>query len=152
MNERPNLTKIAFDLASKLCLSDSERIMIEDAMKSVYEQLPNSKSGASALINGLLSHKSNIYYVKSSLQRRRGSIYREYRTQIDNKFTILTRQGRPSREAIHSEIHSQSGDLRAKRDVIDELDEAIDILDMVISMIDSKMRIVDSKRFDLGDA
>lgn len=149
--ELPNVESVANDLATELNLSDTERAMVIDAMKIIYTPLPSSKSGASALIDELLGHKSNVFYIKSSISRKKGAIYRSYRSQVDNKFMILTRQGRPSKDAIYSEIHAQSGDLRNKRDDMDRLDECISVLDMIISMIDSKMRIVDSKRFDLGD-
>lgn len=147
--DRDSIKEIATRVATSLNLSDMEYDMLRDAMLSVYKELPNSKSGASTLNDELLSHKSNLVYMISSIKRTKGKMYREYRRTVDNKFTILVRQGRPSKDAIMSEIHSQSADLRNSRDHIDEMDELIGFIESVISLIENKMRIVDNKRYDL---
>ena len=70
--------------------------------------------------------------------------------QYNTMFTLGTKKGLPSKQAIESEMYHMSADMRAYRDKLDDIDSLVGFLDSYNSLIDSTIRTLENRRYDLG--
>ena len=130
-------------------LSELEQEMIVNAVELLRSPIPDSKTKMIKTIDEFLVAKSNLNYLMTKLKQLRATINSPYRKEVENKMMILVRQGRPSKDAIYSEIHSLSPALQESRDKLESIDRALELLAFQLNLIDSKTRNIDNFMYEL---
>lgn len=140
---------IISQVKSHIDISEYEGTMINQALSHSREPLPSSKSSSANMVDTLINDKSNLSYIVTRLKERRLEANKSYRKDHELKYVQLTRMGRPSREAIISEIHSLDASMQVRRDELESLDQVIEVIGIQISIIDSKIRNIERRSYDL---
>lgn len=130
-------------------LSDYESNMIRTSMQLVQLDPPSTKLAITERINTLNRSKSDLQYLILKSQEIRRSYNIPYTNEYNKQFTVLTRMNRPSKQAIESEMHFQSAELRDARDKIADIDTLIEFLRSYLGYLDAAIRVLESRKFDV---
>jgi len=130
-------------------LSEYEQRMISDSLEIPYKSVTNSKVVLSDRIDEAIKCKSDLNYIIMKLKNKRKEVSIPYNVKYNKLFTILTRQGRPSRAAIESEINYTNPDMAQSYNTIENLDDIISFLESHLSLIDMVIRNYENRRYNL---
>lgn len=147
VNYNQILNEILDNVSSVLDLSDYEKTMITDGLLIVRKPLPSTKLKASEDLANITKSCSDYNYILTKLRSARLKVLATYKPEYDKKFTILTRQGRPSREAISSEIHYTNPDMSTQRSLLEKIDSVEEFLKFQLSVLDKYYRAIDSRQY-----
>lgn len=131
-------------------VSDYELNMIRDSMRIIMMEPPSTKLLVTERISQLTACKSNLQYLMLKIRDIRRSYNIPFVNQYNTMFTLGTKKGLPSKQAIESEMYHTSADMRAYRDKLDDIDSLVGFLDSYNSLIDSTIRTLENRRYDLG--
>lgn len=130
-------------------LSEYELKMVSDSLELPYRPVSNSKVLISDRIDEAIKSKSDLNYIIIKLKNKRKLISIPYNSEYNKLFTILTRQNRPSKQAIDSEIKYTKPDMSEKSDLINDYDEIIEFFENHKSLIDMLIRNYENRRYEL---
>ena len=105
-------------------LSSEEMMMVKTAIKNIHEMSPVDKPAIFSRMSNIITASEDLSWVTMIVTRKLNSVKSEIKAIKDPEFTILSRQGRPSTQAIEHEIrfmHSELLDLENKKDVLDNV-------------------------------
>lgn len=131
-------------------VSDYELNMIRDSMRIIMMEPPSTKLLVTERISQLTACKSDLQYLMLKIRDIRRSYNIPFVNQYNTMFTLGTKKGLPSKQAIESEMYHMSADMRAYRDKLDDIDSLVGFLDSYSSLIDSTIRTLENRRYDLG--
>lgn len=131
-------------------MSDYEADIIRTSMNLIQMDPPSTKLMLTERITQILRAKSNIQYLMLKARELRKSYNIPYTNDYNQQFTILTRQNRPSKQAIESEMHFLNPKLREYRDKIDDLDTLIEFLSSYMGFCDKTISVLENRRYDIG--
>lgn len=101
-----------------LKLSDGDIDILRRANKLLLEPTPTVQVMIEARVDSidrLCVELRNLLYI---LENKIGNLDYEYKTIYDEQFTNLVRKGRPSQQAIESEIHSSNEFMMQRRQLL----------------------------------
>lgn len=130
-------------------LSEYELKMVSDSLELPYRPVSNSKVLISDRIDESIKSKSDLNYIIIKLKNKRKLISIPYNSEYNKLFTVLTRQNRPSKQAIDSEIKYTKPDMSEKSDLINDYDEIIEFFENHKSLIDMLIRNYENRRYEL---
>lgn len=130
-------------------LSEYELKMVSDSLELPYRPVSNSKVLISDRIDEAIKSKSDLNYIIIKLKNKRKLISIPYNSEYNKLFTVLTRQNRPSKQAIDSEIKYTKPDMSEKSDLINDYDEIIEFFENHKSLIDMLIRNYENRRYEL---
>ena len=128
-------------------LSSYEEDMVANGLLITRKELPSTKMSATARLSEIATVCSDYNYIINKLRNTKLDILAEYRSKYDHKFTVLTRQMRPSKDAIISEIHYTSPDLASSRNTMDNIDSILDFMSLQLSILDKLYRAIDARQY-----
>lgn len=130
-------------------LSDYEMNIIRTSMQLIQMDPPSTKLMITERITQLVRNKSDLQYLILKAKDLRRSYNIPYVDAYNQQFTILTRQNRPSKQAIESEMHYMKPELRDYRDKISNIDTMLEFLDSYLTFLDKTIYVMENRRFDL---
>lgn len=131
-------------------LSDYESEIIRSSMRLIQMDPPSTKLMVTERITQLVRNKSDMQYLILKARDLRRSYNIPYTDAYNQQFTILTRQNRPSKQAIESEMHFLKPELREYRDKINNIDTMLEFLSSYLTFLDKTISSLESRRYDLG--
>lgn len=131
-------------------VSDYELAMIRDSVRLITQEPPNTKLMVNSRIDEIVKAKSNMSYIMLKLKDIRRTINIPYTDFYNTNFMILTKQGRPSKAAIDSEIHALHSNCRDWRDRLSEIDLILEFFETHTDLLSSVKSTLESRRYDLG--
>lgn len=131
-------------------LSDYESDIIRTSMRLIQMDPPSTKLMVTERITQLVRNKSDMQYLILKAKDLRRSYNIPYTDSYNQQFTILTRQNRPSKQAIESEMHFMKPELREYRDKINDIDTMLEFFNSYLSFIDKTVAVLENRRYDLG--
>lgn len=106
-------------------LSSAEISYVQVCLNDITELSPADKPMVFRKMEKLIQDSDNLAWCIFSVNQQLILLNKAYRKIKDPEFTILVRQGRPSTEAINSEI-------RMKHDELYDLEEQIAIVEQIV--------------------
>lgn len=128
-------------------LSDYELSIIEKSIREPFVRSFVSSNSMSDHIQSMISNLSDLNYFRNKLVSLSYKLGTAYRVEYDKQFTILTRAGRPSKQAIDSEIHYSHPELAHQRDTLEKYNNLMIYLDSQIELIKMSIRNYESQRY-----
>jgi len=136
-------------IAGVVELSDYEENMIRGMITNIRQGAPNTKQALNDSIENVINSRSDVNYILIKMRERRREIQQEYNLHYDKGFTQLTKQNRPSRQAIESELHYINETLKEYRDKLEVMDYVIEFLTSELNTLDKKHKHLENKKFDI---
>ena len=136
-------------ITSVVELSEYEVNMVKEGLLIITKPLPTTKLSASTRLSEITKCCSDYNYIMTKLRDKRLSIYKTYRPKVDHKFTVLTRQQRPSKEAIMSEIHYTDPELSKMRFQMETIDSALEFLSVQYNVLDKLYKSIDTRQYSM---
>lgn len=130
-------------------LSEYELSIIDRSIKLPMNRTFTSKMAMVDSVHSMISTLSELNYLKNQVIKRRYELNVKHRVEYDKQFTLLTRIGRPSRQAIESEIYSSSELLNSQRDKLEEFDNVLEFLETQIDLIHAAIDNYKSAQYGL---
>ena len=130
-------------------ISEYEEKMISDAILLPHTTVTNAKSVLSDRIDDAVRCKSDLNYMILRLKDRKKMAQVPYDTEYNKMFTILTRQNRPSKQAIDSEIKYTKPSMAETANLLEEYDKMIEYLGSLQTVIDLVIKNSESRRYNL---
>lgn len=130
-------------------MSDYETNIIRIGMNLIQMDPPSTKLMLTERITQLVRAKSDLQYLILKARELRKSYNVPYVNEYNQQFTILTRQNRPSKQAIESEMHFMKPELREYRDKIDDIDTLLEFLNSYMGFFDKSIAVLENRRFDV---
>lgn len=130
-------------------LSEYEKEMIYSAFNSIYKELPTTRILITSRVNEVIQIRSDINYLKVKVSDTYRNTNIKYLSLYNKKFTILTRQGRPSKAAIDSEIYTVDTDIYKLKCDLDALEESTTILEDLSSIVDNLLSNLERRSYAL---
>lgn len=130
-------------------MSEYEEGIVKQAILFPYATVTNAKTVLSDRIDDAIRCKSDLNYIILRLRDRRKVIQVPYETEYNKLFTMLTRQQRPSKQAIDSEIKYTRPAMADTADRLEEYDKIIGYLTDVQAVLDLAIRNTESRRYNL---
>lgn len=131
-------------------MSDYETNIIRTSMNLIQMDPPSTKLMLTERITQLVRAKSDLQYLLLKARELRKSYNIPYTNEYNQQFTILTRQNRPSKQAIESEMHFMKPELREYRDKIEDIDTLLDFLSSYMGFFDKSISVLENRRYDIG--
>ena len=130
-------------------LSDFEEKIISDSILLPYMTVTNAKTVISDHIDEAVKAKSNLNYILYRLKDKRKMILLPFEAEYNKLFTVLTRQNRPSKQAIDSEIKYTRKDLAETFIKLEDYERVIEYLQSLLSVLDLVIKNAESRRYNL---
>lgn len=130
-------------------LSDFEEKIISDSILLPYMTVTNAKTVISDHIDEAVKAKSNLNYILYRLKDKRKMILLPFEAEYNKLFTVLTRQNRPSKQAIDSEIKYTRKDLAETFTKLEDYERVIEYLQSLLSVLDLVIKNAESRRYNL---
>ena len=130
-------------------ISDYELDIISKSIQISQKEVPTVKTILSDMIAEGIRLKSGLEYMIFRLKDKRKIISLKYNPEYNKLFTILTRQGRPSKAAIDCEIMYTNPELYSMSTKLGEFDELVQFVNDQIQIIDMIIRNLESRHYDL---
>lgn len=130
-------------------LSEYEEKIITDAIMLPHTTVTNAKSVLSDRIDDAVRCKSDLNYMILRLKDKKKVMQVPYDSEYNKMFTILTRQNRPSKQAIDSEIKYTKPAMAETASTLEEFDKMIDYLSSLQAVIDLVIRNSENRRYNL---
>lgn len=129
--------------------SEYEEQIVTDAIMLPHTVVTNAKTVLSDRIDDAIKCKSGLNYIILRLRDKKKIIQVPYETEYNRMFTILTRQARPSKQAIDSEIKYTKPGMADTANTLEEYDKLIDYLNSLQAVIDLVIRNSENRRYNL---
>lgn len=130
-------------------VSDYELNMIGNTLRLIYMEPPSTKLLVTERISELVKSKSDLQYLVLKIKDIRRSTNIPYINKYNTQFTLLTKQGRPSKAAIESEMYHIHQDLRDQRDKLSDIDNLLEFFEGYFALLDKTVYTLESRKFDL---
>lgn len=108
-------------LTNVMELGDEEIESVRDCLGMVHQATPTEAPGIFSRMERIIAASDNLSWVLTSIGRKKSEIVGEIKKIKDPQFTALVRQGRPSIQAIESEIRYTTPELRELESDLDTL-------------------------------
>lgn len=115
-------------LSEVIKLSPEELRAIKTAIGAIHEMTPADGPGVMSKTQNMIAISEDLSWVISSITRMHHKINKEIKKIKDPEFVMLVRQGRPSTQAIESEI-------RFNNDNLVNLEEDIEIIENILDYL-----------------
>lgn len=125
-------------------LSKEELLMIKTAIKNIHEASPVDKPAIFSRMSNIITASEDLSWVKMIVVRKLDTLKTAIKKIKDPEFTMLSRQGRPSTQAIEHEIRFNHSDLS-------ELEDKKEVLDNIIEYLEHIEKCLDNYQFLLKD-
>lgn len=136
---------LLFDyLRSHELLSEEEIKMVKFAINEITEIAPTDKVALFKKQESLIDASSKLSWSVMVLKNNLNKIKTAYRKIKDPEYTMLVRKGRPSNEAINSEI-------RFTNESLYDLDEIVDTVENIIEYFATLENNINRYLFMLSD-
>lgn len=129
--------------------SSYEEQVIVNAVLLPYSTTTNAKSVLSDRIDDAIKCKADLNYIILRIKDKKKILQVPFDTEYNKLFTILTRQARPSKQAIDSEIKYTKPELSEKANLLEEYDKLIEYLINMQAVIDLIIRNTENRRYNL---
>lgn len=129
--------------------SSYEEQVIVNAVLLPYSTTTNAKSVLSDRIDDAIKCKADLNYIILRIKDKKKILQVPFDTEYNKLFTILTRQARPSKQAIDSEIKYTKPELNEKANLLEEYDKLIEYLINMQAVIDLIIRNTENRRYNL---
>lgn len=129
--------------------SSYEEQVIVNAVLLPYSTTTNAKSVLSDRIDDAIKCKADLNYIILRIKDKKKILQIPFDTEYNKLFTILTRQARPSKQAIDSEIKYTKPELNEKANLLEEYDKLIEYLINMQAVIDLIIRNTENRRYNL---
>jgi hypothetical protein len=117
------------------CISEYELSIIEDSIRILFIKVFGSANTVFEQLQSCIQTISQLNYLRSKISSIRYSKMIQYRPEYERMYTSLTRMGRPSKQAIDSEIFSTNQKLSQDRNILENLDNLLVYLDNQYSLL-----------------
>ena len=111
-----------------LSLTDHEVGILRETNRILREPTPTTQLGLENRVSVLDQCRTDLVNLLYMIEDRLSRVEFSYRNVYDPEFTRLTRAGRPSQQAIDSEIHSTIEKMSEWRDTINHYEFARNLL------------------------
>lgn len=128
-------------------LSEYELLIIENSIRLPMKRVLTSSASMTDMIQQITSNLSELNYFKSKLVQIKYPIQLKYSMEFDKQFTLLTRIGRPSRQAIESEINSTSEITRELGNQLTQINNLLEFLQSQIELLHITIRNYESQKY-----
>lgn len=129
--------------------SSYEEQVIVNAVLLPYSTTTNAKSVLSDRIDDAIKCKADLNYIILRIKDKKKILQVPFDAEYNKLFTILTRQARPSKQAIDSEIKYTKPELNEKANLLEEYDKLIEYLINMQAVIDLIIRNTENRRYNL---
>lgn len=130
-------------------ISDYEEEKLTLAFKMSMLELPTTRILVTNRISEVINSKSDLYYLTTKITEYYNNLNIDYSARYYKEFTILTRQGRPSKTAIESEIFTLHKDIKEMKDNLDKVELARDIVANLSDIIDKILENLERRSYAL---
>lgn len=130
-------------------ISPYEEQVIKNAMLLPYSTVTNAKSVLSDRIDDAIKCKADLNYIALRIKDKKKVLRVPYDAEYNRMYTILTRQNRPSRQAIDSEIKYTKPEMSEKAELLGEYDQLIEYIGNMQAVIDLVIRNAENRRYNL---
>ena len=130
-------------------MSDYETGMIRDSIRMISMEAPSTKLLVTERINKLNQCKSELQYIVLKAKEVRRTYNIPFVNSYNTYFTLGTKKGLPSKQAIESEIYHVHADMRERRDKLEDIDNLLEFLSSYFGLIDRTISTLESRRYDL---
>jgi hypothetical protein len=130
-------------------MSDYELGIIRDSMRIVTMEPPSTKLLVTERINQINKAKSDMQYIVLKTKEVRRNYNIPFVNNYNNYYTLGTKKGLPSKQAIDSEIFYLHPDMREYRDKIEEIDTILEFFQSYFGFLDKTISTLESRKFDL---
>lgn len=129
--------------------SSYEEQVITNAVLLPYSTTTNAKSVLSDKIDDAIKCKADLNYIILRIKDKKKILQVPFDVEYNKLFTILTRQARPSKQAIDSEIKYTKPEMNEKANLLEEYDKLIEYLINMQAVIDLVIRNTENRRYNL---
>lgn len=130
-------------------MSDYETGMIRDSIRMISMEAPSTKLLVTERINKLNQCKSELQYIVLKAKEVRRTYNIPFVNSYNTYFTLGTKKGLPSKQAIESEMYHVHADMRELRDKLEDIDNLLEFLSSYFGLIDRTISTLESRRYDL---
>lgn len=130
-------------------MSDYETGMIRDSIRMISMEAPSTKLLVTERINKLNQCKSELQYIVLKAKEVRRTYNIPFVNSYNTYFTLGTKKGLPSKQAIESEMYHVHADMRERRDKLEDIDNLLEFLSSYFGLIDRTISTLESRRYDL---
>lgn len=130
-------------------LSDYEKSVIEKSIRLPFVKVFTSSPAMTDAIQSFVTLISELEYFKNRISSLKHELRVVYCSDYEKNYTILTRSGRPSRQAIESEMHFVNPKMSELRTKIEEYDILLDWLNSQIDILNISIRNYESMKYKL---
>lgn len=123
-------------------IGDKCNDMIREAIGLIHQTLPVDNAGVFSKLTRFTSASDDLAFVIMSIQKEKDILELELRKIKDPKFTILVKAGRPSTQAIESEIRCTNPKVSELEDKISQFDNVLSYLNHVEKCMDRSIWIM----------
>lgn len=130
-------------------MSDYETGMIRDSIRMISMEAPSTKLLVTERINKLNQCKSELQYIVLKAKEVRRTYNIPFVNSYNTYFTLGTKKGLPSKQAIESEMYHVHADMRERRDKLEDIDNLLEFLSSYFGLIDRTISTLENRRYDL---
>lgn len=141
------IIKLAKDILGNM--SDYETGMIRDSIRMISMEPPSTKLLVTERVSKLNQCKSNLQYLVLKAREVRRSYNIPFVNKYNTYFTLGTKKGLPSKQAIESEMYHIYPEMRDARDKLEDIDNFLEFISAYFGIIDKTISTLESRRFDL---
>lgn len=127
--------------------SDYECEIISNCIRYPYVKAFTSVLSMSEQIQSMISTLSGMVYVRNKIDKLIYETRLKHDVSYDKKFTMFTRMGRPSKQAIESEIYSTDLELRELKNKLDKQELVKNCVDQLVSLLESTIHNYENQKY-----
>lgn len=130
-------------------MSDYETGMIRDSIRKISMEPPSTKLLLTSRIAELNQCKSNLQYLVLKTKEVRRSYRIPFNSNYNTYFTLGTKKGLPSKQAIESEMYYVHKDMAALRDKLEDIENLLEFFSAYFGLIDKTISTLEARRYDV---
>lgn len=113
------LEEVFRSIKAQFSLNDTEIGIVREVNRILREPTPTVQTGIESRVSRIDSLRVEVQNLLYIVESKISDAEYDYHTVYDLEFTRLTRAGRPSQQAIESEIHSKDEVMKDKRRLLE---------------------------------
>lgn len=117
---------------------------IKECINLIHQSVPVDNSGVFSRLSRCNAVSDDLVYIIMNVKKRRNIVESELKKNKDPKFTILVRSGRPSTQAIESEI-------RVTTPIVSELENKLSEFDNILEYLNHLEKCLDRLIYIMRD-
>jgi hypothetical protein len=117
-------------------LSEQEVTSLRTCIDLIHQSTPTEAAGIFSRTERLISASDDLSWLSTSLTRKKNDLLSELKKLKDPVFVSLVRQGRPSTQAIESEIRFSDDKVQVIEDSIGTVENILNYLSAIEKNID----------------